>query len=236
MTTHEKISDHLKFYTILIVEDDEIALMSLSNLLKRYFKNVFSAINGYAANEIVNAHPIDIILTDMRMPHQDGADFIKNLRDTGFEIPVIFMSAYTDAQTLLKVIPLNVTDYLIKPIEIDNVLTLAKKILKEKFTKKPFDKNLYTLFNGIEIDLSHKTVNHGEEMIFLTKKEFELLSLFIKNKHSILSKTEIEYALWDDETVSESSVKTLIKKLRAKIGEEAIITVKNIGYKINLLL
>lgn len=232
MTTHEKISDDLKHYNILIVEDDEIALMSLSNLLKRYFKSVFTAINGYAANEIVHTHPIDIILTDMRMPYQDGADFIKNLRDTGSQLPVIFMSAYTDAQTLLKVIPLNVTDYLIKPIEINNVLALAHKVLNEKPPLKPF---IYTLFNGIEIDLNHKTVNDEKELIFLTKKEFELLSLFVKNKHSILSKTEIEYALWDDETVSESSVKTLIKKLRAKIGEDAIITVKNIGYKINLL-
>lgn len=72
-------------------------------------------------------------------------------------------------------------------------------------------------------------------MIFLTKKEFELLTLFVKNKYSVLSKTQIEYAIWYDEMTSESSVKTLIKKLRSKIGEEAIITVKNIGYKINIL-
>jgi DNA-binding response OmpR family regulator len=69
-------------------------------------------------------------------------------------------------------------------------------------------------------------------MILLTKKEFELLSLLIKNKQSVLSKTQIEYLLWDGEIVSESSVKTLIKKLRSKIGEESIATAKNLGYRV----
>jgi DNA-binding response OmpR family regulator len=229
-----KHNDDLKQYSILIVEDDEIALTSLSNVLRRHFKNVFSAINTHAANDIILSQPIDMILTDMRMPYQDGADFIKHLRDTGSHIPVVFMSAYTDSQTLLKVIPLNASDYLIKPIEINTVLALARKILLDKSSPKLYDKNFFTLPNNIQIDLSNKTVSTAEEMIFLTKKEFQLLTLLVKNKHSILSKTEIEYALWDNEIVSESSVKTLIKKLRAKIGEEAIVTVKNIGYKINL--
>lgn len=234
MTTHDRTSEDLKSYTILIVEDDEIALMSLSNILKRYFKRALTACNAHTANEIVLSEHIDIILTDMRMPYQDGADFIKHLRNSGSDIPVVFMSAYTDSQTLLKVIPLNVGDYLIKPIEIDTVLSLAKKLLKDQPVQKPLDKNLFTLPNDIQINLNHKTVSTPEEIIFVTKKEWELLTLLLKNKHSILSKTEIEYALWDNETVSESSVKTLIKKLRAKIGEESIITVKNIGYKINL--
>lgn len=237
MESPDEKFEHLKQYTILIAEDDEIALRSLCNTLKRYFKNVITATNGYDASDCVLSQKIDIILTDMRMPYQDGADFIKQIRDLDFNIPVIFMSAYSDSQTLLKVIPLNVTDYLIKPIEIEKVLYLCLKNLQKKVTlpiKQRVEKYVHNLTNGIRVDLIHKMVSKNDEIVFLTKKEFELLTLFLKNKHSILSKTQIEYALWNEDTISESSVKTLIKKLRSKIGEESIITVKNLGYKIQI--
>ncbi len=227
----------LNGYTILIVEDDEIALVSLSNILKRYFKKVLIATNGHEASDCVMSHSIDIILTDMRMPEQDGIGFIQQIRDEAFETPVIFMSAYADAQTLLKAIPLKITDYLIKPIEINKVLTLCSRLVQEKIDrheKQRIQKYTYRLKNGIAIDLGDKTVHHDNEMILLTKKEFELLSLFLKNRNAVLTKNQIEYALWSGEMVSESSVKTLIKKLREKIGEESIQTVKNIGYKISL--
>ena len=237
METDRSYYEMLNGYTILIVEDDEIALVSLSNILKRYFKKVLIATNGHEASDCVMSHSIDIILTDMRMPEQDGIGFIQQIRDEAFETPVIFMSAYADAQTLLKAIPLKITDYLIKPIEINKVLTICSRLVQEKIDrheKQRIQKYTYRLKNGIAIDLGDKTVHHDNEMILLTKKEFELLSLFLKNRNAVLTKNQIEYALWSGEMVSESSVKTLIKKLREKIGEESIQTVKNIGYKISL--
>jgi len=225
-------------YSILIAEDDPIALSSLANILRRYFNHVLTASNGYDAYEQVLSHKIDIILTDMRMPYQDGADFIKQVRDLDQNLPVIFMSAHTDSKTLLRVIPLNITDYLIKPIQIDQVLRLCKELFKKKSelnVPSKTTKSLHTLKSGVDVDLDNKIVSKKGEMLLLTKKEFELLSLLIKNKQSVLSKTEIEYLLWDGEIVSESSVKTLVKKLRAKIGEESITTAKNIGYKISII-
>lgn len=230
--------DHFKKYSILIAEDDPIALNSLVNILKRYFKNVITATNGHEAYDNALSQKVDIILTDMRMPYQDGADFIKQLREFDLNIPVIFMSAHTDSKTLLRVIPLNITDYLVKPIQIEKVLSLCHVLLKKKAAlseEQHTTKHLYQLNNGVHVDLAHKVVSHEGTMLLLTKKEFELLSLLIKNRHSVLSKTQIEYLLWSGEVISESSVKTLVKKLRSKIGEDAIETVKNLGYKISLL-
>jgi len=224
-----------KKYSILIAEDDPIALNSLVNILKRYFKNVLTAVNGSEAYEKALSHKIDIILTDMRMPHQDGADFVKQLRELDVNLPVIFMSAHTDSKTLLRIIPLNITEYLVKPIQIGHVLQLCQELFKKKEAivyEQQVAKYLYHLDSGVVVDLAHRVVSKEGEMILLTKKEFELLSLLIKNKQSILSKTQIESFLWDGEIVSESSVKTLIKRLRSKIGEETIVTAKNLGYKI----
>lgn len=228
----------LKKYSILIAEDDLVALDSLARILKRYFKEVYTATSGQDAYSKAINEKIDIILTDMRMPHQDGADFIKQLRDIEINTPIIFMSAYSDSPTLLKVIPLNITEYLLKPIQIDDVLHICEKIIEKReipLKESNSMKIVYQLPNGIHIDIANKIIMNGNTMIFLTKKEFNLLSLLVKHRHSILDKTQIEYFLWDGEIIAESSVKTLIKKLRTKIGEESIITVKNIGYKISAL-
>lgn len=161
MVTEDNSYEDLKNYSILIIEDDTTALSFLANIVRRYFKNVITATNGNQAGDIVLSQHVDIILTDMRMPYQDGADFVKQLRDLDLTIPVIFMSAYTDSETLLKVIPLNITDYLIKPIEVHKVLALAQKVLEGKTaltTNNSVEKNLVTLANGITIDLMHKIV------------------------------------------------------------------------------
>lgn len=227
--------DDFKKYSILIAEDDPIALSSLENILKRYFKKVLTANNGHEAYEQALSQKIDIILTDMRMPHQDGADFIQQLRELEPNLPVIFMSAHTDTKTLLRIIPLNIADYLLKPIEIEKVLQLCKLMFKKKTAitdEVLITKHLYQLNTDVQVDLAHKTVKKEGKIILLTKKELELLSLLIKNRQSILSKTQIEFLLWDDGIISDSSVKTLIKKLRSKIGEGTISTVKNLGYQI----
>lgn len=228
----------LRKYSILIAEDDPVALSSLQNILKRYFKKVLTAGNGHEAYDQTLNENIDIILTDMRMPHQDGADFVKYLRQLDLNIPVIFMSAHTDSASLLKVIPLNITEYLVKPIQIERVLQLSHELFAKKAALlSTFDpeKHQFTLKSGVEVDLSNKIITYHDTMILLTKKEFELLSLLIKRRYSVLEKSQIEYLLWEGEVISESSVKTLIKKLRSKIGEDSIITVKNLGYKIVLM-
>jgi DNA-binding response OmpR family regulator len=226
---------NLKKYSILIAEDDPNALESLASILKRYFKSVITATNGHEAYDKALSHKIDIILTDMRMPHQDGADFIKRLREWNPHLPIIFMSAHTDSKTLLRIIPLKIIDYLVKPIQIEQVLHLCNELFEKKaaiFDEHHPKNGLYHLSGGVQVDLGHKVVRRGDEMVLVTKKEFELLSLLLNNRQSVLSKTQIEYLLWDGEMVSESGVKTLIKKLRTKVGKDSIFTVKNIGYKI----
>lgn len=232
----EETYRNLKNYTVLIAEDDKVALNSLFNTLKRYFNKVITASDGYEAYRKSLENSIDIIISDMRMPYQDGADFIKKIRESRPDLPVIFMSAYQDSETLLKVIPLHITEYLIKPIEVSKILELSLKVLlhNKQIAIAQNSKNVVQLINGVIVDIDNKIVQKEDVSILLTKKEFELLSFLIQSRYSVLSKLEIEYALWNGELVAESSVKTLLKKLRDKIGDDAVITVKNLGYKINI--
>ncbi len=224
----------LKHYTILIAEDEPRPLDYLSSIFKRYFRKVLTASDGEEAFAKVLSETVDVILTDMRMPRQDGVEFVLKLRKMGIQTPVIFMSAHSDADTLLRVIPLSVCHYLIKPVETEAILELCVEALnKRPPVSVPAAPSVrYTLTSGITVDLADNTVSRSGRLIELTKKELDLLSLFVLNPRAVLTKEKIEYALWNAETVSESSVKTLIKKLRAKIGEEAIVTVKNVGYRL----
>lgn len=226
----------LKNYTVLIAEDDQVALNSLCNTLKRYFNKVITASDGYEAYRKSLENSIDLIVTDMRMPYLDGTEFIKKVREIHSDLPIIFMSAYQDSETLLKVIPLHITEYLIKPIEVSKILELSLKVLlhNKQIATSQNSKNVVQLINGVIVDIDNKIVRKEDASILLTKKEFELLSFLIRSRHSVLSKMEIEYALWNGEFVAESSVKTLLKKLRDKIGDDSVITVKNLGYKINI--
>lgn len=218
----------LKRATLLIAEDDPIAIAPLSNILKRYFKTVFTASNGDEAYQYFLDNPIDLILTDMRMPSRDGISLIHMVREINPKIPVIMMSAFQDSETLRKVIPLHVTDYLIKPIQIEEVLELSLTSLGSQTTEA------IQLKNNIRVDISQKTVYKDDQLIALTKKEFDLLQLLIENSNSILSKEQIENTLWNGDIISESSVKTLLKKLRDKIGGDSIQTIKNLGFRIDL--
>ena len=233
----KKLYRDLKNYSILIAEDDALALDYFSKILKLYFKNVFTACDGEEAYKIAVSCRVDIILTDMYMPNQDGADFIKKLRDEHFTMPVIFMSAYKDSQTLLKVIPLNLSDYIIKPLRVEKVLRLLDETLqKSKLPSLEFAnaKKSYILKSGAIINLDKKVVMKENARILMTKKEYDLLFLLLSNKQAILSKEQIEETLWNGDIVAESGVRTLMKKLRSKIGEESIRTIKNLGYIIEL--
>lgn len=232
------MSDLLKRYSVLIVEDDEIALMYIARMLKRYFGTVITASDGAEAIEKAFRYPIDLILTDMCMPHCDGAGFIRKIREYHDDVPVIVMSAYTDTQTLLSVMSLSLTDYIIKPIHIETLLERCEETLVKRETRDTpcMIERIYGFENGITVNLDKNTVFNQSGLIELTKKEMELLTLFLLNNDLILTKNEIEYALWDGNLVAESAVKTLVKKLRSKIGEESVMTIKNIGYKISLAI
>lgn len=222
--------------SILVVDDDVVALNYLAKILSLYFKNVYQAQNGEEGVSIALSTPIDIILTDYKMPIKDGADFIEEIREKMIHIPVVFMSAHKDPDMLIKIIPLYINEYILKPLNIQNVLEVLAQALDKNKVLLETKQNIssITLEGSVVVDIENKIVRKDDNDILLTKKEFELLELFILNRQSTLTKEQIEQSLWINDIVTDSSVKSLIKKLRDKIGHEAIQTVTNVGYSIKL--
>lgn len=220
-------------YTVLCVDDEEEFLDYLSSILKCYFLKVYSVLSVKEAYAIIEEHPIDIIITDLYMPKTNGIDFIKKIRSERSAISVIFLTACFEKDFLHAAVPLGLDAYLIKPVSLEKLFSTLQRTVEliERRSMKT-----YMIKGGVSFDLCDQVAYEtaSRKIIDMTPKELELLCLLIKNQHMILSKSVIESYIWEFESISESSVKTLIKKLRNKIGNSAIVTHSTIGYTIVL--
>ncbi|AFL68347.1 response regulator transcription factor [Sulfurospirillum barnesii] len=220
-------------YTVLCVDDEKEFLDYLSAILKLYFLEVYAVLSVKEAYEIIEDHPIDLIITDVYMPKINGIDFIQKIRSERSAISVIFLTACFEKDFLHAAIPLGLDAYLTKPVTLEKLFATLRRsieIMENRSSKT------YALKGGVSFDLIDEVVytTASRKIIDLTPKELALLSLLVKNQHLILSKSVIEEYLWEFESIANSSVKTLIKKLRTKIGESAIVTHSTIGYSIVL--
>ena len=182
----------LKNLTLLLVEDDEELKESIKETLALFFKNVFVAQNGLEALDIYSQNSIDLIITDYVMPIMNGYELCKNIREKNRKIPLVIMSNYSDKEKLLKSISLELTDYVIKPIEYKQLLeTLVKMV--EKLERE----NLlsFTINNDKKYDFFKKEIYDEKENTYikLTKSEIIILELLINNSTFAHKKSLISY-------------------------------------------
>lgn len=216
----------LKNLYLLIVEDDATVLEDLKSTVEIFCDNVYTAENGKEGLKILERCSVDIVLTDYVMPYMNGYEFCQTIRQTNKNIPLAIISNYNDSDKLLKSIPLNLTQYLIKPIDytsLTKVLTQMVEKLKESgFVCEQITKDLR--YNYLA-----KLLRVQDKIIFLTKNENLLIELFLKNKNSLVSNHLISYNI-NNEGISPQAIKNLIHRLRAKIGKEVIVNIKDMGY------
>jgi c-di-GMP phosphodiesterase len=121
---------------ILYIEDDKTVADSVSRTLKLLNENVFTAYNGEEALIIIEKNPIDIIITDIRMPKLDGIGLIEKLRDKNLDIPVVITTAFNEIDYLKKAIDLSVESFIEKPIDLKKLLGIVSKISQRVTTKR----------------------------------------------------------------------------------------------------
>lgn len=221
--------DLLKNTTLLLVEDDEDLIYSLKETLSIFFKDIFIASNGEEALQIYSKNSIDLIITDYVMPNMNGYELCKEIRNQNEKIPLIIMSNYSDTEKLLKSISLELTEYLIKPIEYKQLLETLLKVV-DKLERKNllnFTINENCLYNFFTKELFDKSQNIN---IKLTKSEISILELLINNINKVVNISEIEFNLSPNEPKSEQAIKNIIHRLRTKISKNSISNIQGIGY------
>lgn len=217
----------LENLNILYAEDDLHIRENLIPTLDMIFGNVYAASNGSEALKIYHQKKIDVVLLDYVMPFMSGYDVAKEIRSCDKYIPIIISSAFTDKEKLLNAIELNLVKYLEKPILYDDLKkvflsTIASLQENNRLNVKLDDNLSYSYVTKIVTSVD------GKEMQ-LTKNEIYFLELLLTKRTQLFTKEVIENEIFQ-EAVDENTMRNLVYRLRKKLGTEAIVTIKDLGY------
>ncbi|MDR3062302.1 MAG: response regulator transcription factor [Dysgonamonadaceae bacterium] len=216
---------------ILIVDDEsDICEILQFNLENESFK-VETASSAEKALEMLDKNQYQLILLDVMMGGMSGFRMAEKLRKEGNTTPVIFLTAKDTENDMLTGFSIGGDDYISKPFSVKEVIARVKAVLKrtEKKEQEVVGKELH--FDGLNIDLQSKQVYIEGMSVLLTKKEFEILCLLLKNPSRVFSREEILDKVWGDESyVLERTVDVHITRLRKKIGNHAIYITNRSGY------
>jgi len=161
------------------------------------------------------------------MPIMDGYEFCCNMRREDTKIPIVIMSNYTDKEKLLQSIPLNLTQYLIKPIDyntlVDTLLQLIQKI-------ESSDISIQFINKIIKYNTITKELTEDEKPIVLSKSEIRTLDILLKLKNTLVTNDMISDAIDNEEIKSNQAIKNIIYRLRQKVGKDNIANVPSFGY------
>jgi DNA-binding response OmpR family regulator len=218
-------------YRILVVDDEE----DLCEILQFNLENEGYIVDvAYSAEEALtkNLTQFNLILLDVMMGKISGFKMARMLRENPRTaiVPIIFLTAKVSENDRLTGFAIGADDYISKPFSIREVIARINAVVKRSDTVKKTDKVVY---ENLEMNLVNKKVLLDKEEVFLTKKEFELLKLFLENRNRVFSRDEILTRVWSDEDgVLNRTIDVNITRLRKKIGiyERNIVTRLGYGY------
>ena len=171
----------------------------------------------------------NIVITDVFMPISDGLDMTRYIKEISKDTPVIVLSAHSEKETLLKAIDVGVDKYLIKPIMADDLLKTIENVAKSKIETA----NIIQVANGYSFNKIKRVLIRDGVEISLTKKELAFISLLIKRLGTLVLHDEIKSVVWVGESVTEAAIRTFVKRVRDKVGNNFIKNVPGLGYKID---
>ncbi|MBK7633389.1 MAG: response regulator transcription factor [Saprospiraceae bacterium] len=222
-------------YKILVVDDEEDILEILRYNLEKEGYEVRLANDGIAALSIAETFNPDLIILDIMMPGMDGIEVCQKLRsEVRFKDTLIaFLTARSEAFTQITALDSGGDDFINKPIKPNVLKSRINALLRRKAHSSGMEtSNIINIFGELEIDYEQFKVSIRNRDVGLAKKEFELLALLSSKPGKVFKRAEILAKVWgNDVIVGDRTIDVHIRKLREKIGEDYIFTMKGVGYK-----
>jgi two-component system alkaline phosphatase synthesis response regulator PhoP len=219
---------------ILLVDDEPDILEFMAYNLKKEGYEVFTGQNGREAIEIAKKEKPQLIILDIMMPVMDGIEACRQIREMpDFKNTIItFLTARSEDYSQIAGFDAGADDYISKPIKPRVLISRIKALLRRYHNTKP-DLNL--TLGDIVIDREKYLVYKNKKAINLPRKEFELLSLLTSKPGKVFTRDDILSRVWgDDIVVGDRTIDVHIRKIREKLGDDSIKTIKGIGYKFDL--
>jgi two-component system response regulator MprA len=218
---------------VLVVDDDAAVRNSLDRALRLNGYEVDLAVDGVDALNQVNIETPDAMVLDVLMPNMDGLEVCRRLRSFGDQTPILMLTAQDGVTERVAGLDAGADDYLPKPFALDELLARLRALLRRAAGEAETGDKLQ--FDDLVMDLSTFEVHRGDRQIELTRTEFSLLELFMRNPRQVLTRDIINERVWGyDFPTSSNSLEVYVGYLRRKLeadGEPRLIqTMRGFGY------
>ncbi len=223
---------------VLLAEDEKDARDILTFYLNNLFDKVDVAKNGEEGYKLYkktlsNGNLYDLVITDIKMPKIDGLSMVEKMTKLKPDQKYIIVSAYKDEEYLLKAIGLNIAGYFVKPLDIDKMMKLLKQIKNDMLQYKQDSSSFIKLNDTYRYDKDSFSLYRDNESIKFSKKESLLVETLIRNIDKVVSNEELKKSVWGDKSVSDSTLRTTMKRVKDKIKDnDFILSRKGLGYLI----
>lgn len=221
---------------ILLVDDEPDILEFLSySLLKEGF-DVYTADNGESGCIQALENQPDLIVLDIMMPNMDGIQVCKTLRENKLfdDTKIVFLTARGEDYTQINALNQGGDDFIQKPVKINVFMSRIKALLRRKIQLIERNEANLILIGNLAINMERHTVAIDGVEVELVRKEFDLLNYLASKPGRVFNRQEILNNVWgSDVVVGSRTIDVHIRKLREKLGEGIIKTVKGVGYRIN---
>lgn len=207
------MSQECKELIILVVEDEVKARESMINILSERFSKVIGAQNGDEGLKKFKKFKPDLVITDIAMPIMDGLDMAREIKEISDDVPIVVLSAYSEKERLLRSIDIGIDKYLIKPVDIEELFKVLDYLIGEKIEANM----LVKISEEYQFNKTKRTLIYSGEEIVLTKKELAFISLLLKQPGALVLHEDIKKNVWIGEHVSDTAVRTFIKRVRDKV-------------------
>ncbi len=219
--------------TILVVDDEKDLLDLIEYNLKKEGYEVLKADNGLDGISLAKQRVPDLIILDVMMPHMSGIEVCEVLRKNEklHKTPIVFLTARSDERTEIESLNIGGDDFLTKPISTTKLISRINAVLRRVEDTSNTINNIIQV-HDLKIDRERYIVTRNSDEFQLPKKEFELLFFLASRKGKVLDRQTLLNEVWGNNIyVIDRTIDVHIRKIREKLGEDYIETVKGVGYR-----
>ena len=212
---------------VLVVEDDRMIAKGLHTALKQDGYAVDGVSDGRSAAAALRSSRFDVVLLDLGLPERDGLEVLRELRSRGDATPVIIVTARDDVHNRIQGLDAGADDYIVKPFDLDEVAARMRSVLRRAAGRgDPCIRH-----RGITLDpVSHAVERDGEPVV-LSAHEFAVLEALLQRPGTVLSRAQLEDRLYGwSEGIESNAIEVYVHGLRRKLGNDAIRTLRGVGY------
>ena len=216
---------------ILVAEDDPSTNKLLCAVLRRAGWEPLVAHDGLEALDLFDSNYIDLLVTDIMMPHMDGYELCRNLRSAGYDLPILMLTAKQQQPDKVNGFVAGTDDYLTKPVDMQELVLRIKALLR----RAKISDGHKIVAGAAVFDANDHTACRGAETIALPTKEFELIYKLLSNPNKVYTRMQLLDEIWGWNTESaEATVNVHINRLRTRFKnwpDFEIQTVRGLGYR-----